>query len=173
MVDSVVIKEAMNNIVSESGTFKPKIGLKQFVEEYLPDLANPGLDDSLLLAKWLYISKGPYNEVNVINDDGSVAFTVPPLWVRIDVRKVNDARLSFNEVMSKVTQKTNVAPNLGKRYFQKCLPEMLPTSSSGNKYIKQWNAILESYGYSPIVTTESDSETKVSSNVINYEFKNI
>ena len=170
MTTEAAIEIAMNQILTTNSE-RPCIALNNFVNNYLPDLAKCELPTDTIIAKWLYISKGPYNEVDVLNPDGSVEFIVPPLWVRIDVRDVPDARYSFNEVMTKVGQKSSIFPAIGTSYFQKCLPMMLPSPVNNSDYISKWNNILESYGYESIVTQQGKAEAETKTKSISYEFK--
>jgi len=54
-----------------------------FVEYFLDYLRNPSVQpESTLMGKWIELAGGPYNEVDIINQEAAVLFTVPGVFAK-------------------------------------------------------------------------------------------
>lgn len=99
------IDEAFSELVSAPiKSILPEIVFKEYFFDYFFTLSND--TTSPLLLKWLELSGGPYNEVDILNDKGQVIYTVPGIVSRPTVSNgINNK--NFNQIAATYELKSN------------------------------------------------------------------
>ena len=171
MSNKEVVKSAMDQILEVGRSTRPTLPLNTFSTEYLPMLMDESLPREEIIGRWLAVSKHPYNEVDILNDDGTVAYVVPPIWIRLSIRDTGKHKYSVNELMARSRAKFSVSPRLGEAYLRMKLPEFSDLDSPNIKHIKMWNDIITNYGYPPIPIIEEDySESTSEEETLSYGY---
>lgn len=148
--------DALKFIIEETKRDVPEIGYDLFVRDYLPLLAAPperhesGKIKKRNLSSWMEICKHASNPVNVLNRDGTVKFTVPPLVGTIPTYYPMP-RSGLSEIVNEAQFKTSQHPVLGERFLTNALGMSLTDQAAVNKAQTQaWNNVLVEHGYDPL-----------------------
>lgn len=154
-----VDKQTMNAvkfIVEQTKVDVPQIGYDLFVRDYLPLLASPPERDPSGeviprdLTPWMDICMHPSNPVQVLNRDGSVKFTVPPLVGTIPTYYAAP-RGGIMGIAAEAINKRNQHPVYGERYLANALAVSLQDQKQLNEDLtKEWNNVLVEHGYPPL-----------------------
>ena len=135
---------------------KPQIRVEAFKTKYLPLLiSNP--DPSVFNIRWIdEVAMSPYLEVDAINNDGTVAFTIPPL--RSQVNTVVDATLQ--QVANLAKMEYQVHHLKGHAFLNTNLPRVLRFNSARDADIqKRWNELLILLGYKDLLVDPDTGTT--------------
>jgi hypothetical protein len=148
--------DAVKFIAMESRKDYPQIGYDLFVRDYLPLLAKTperGEDGKIIprdMGPWMDICMHASNPVNVLNADGTVRFTVPPMIGTIPTYMA-PPRSGISGIAITAMEKSNQHPVYGQRYLQNALKESLKDQPQFNgEQTKEWNNVLVEHGYSPL-----------------------
>lgn len=148
--------DAVKFIAVESRKDYPQIGYELFVRDYLPLLAkSPERDESGKivprdLSAWMDICMHASNPVNVLNRDGTVRFTVPPLVGTIPTYTAQP-HSGIAGIAVTAMEKSNQHPVYGERYLRNALASSLKDQPQFNgDQTKEWNNVLVEHGYSPL-----------------------
>ncbi|QXO11109.1 hypothetical protein pEaSNUABM54_00283 [Erwinia phage pEa_SNUABM_54] len=157
--DMVVDKQTMDAlkfIVEETKKDIPQIGYDLFVRDYLPLLAAPPERNSAgdivprNLSLWMEICKHASNSVQVLNRDGTVRFTVPPLVGTIPTYYPMP-RTGLAAIATEAQFKNSQHPVLGERFLNNALSTSLTDQALANKaQTLEWNNVLVEHGYEPL-----------------------
>jgi len=109
----------------------PKIPKETFELGFLKYFAeHKEVEDGNITATWLAISKGPHRPVEVVDNDGSVLYVVPPLIANnVDASVGNSSKLqetptpTLDEVSEKAAATDLNVPGKGKPMLVKALQE--------------------------------------------------
>lgn len=115
-------------------------------------------------AMWIdRVAGSPYKAVNVIDVQGQVLFTVPPLLDRSAVapQAGSDRGPSIAHVVHSAQQYALMSPRQGAGYLQselnkRALIMKVPANVLG--HIEAWNKIFERYGRPPLMALEGEAE---------------
>lgn len=148
--------DAVKFIATESRKDYPQIGYDLFVRDYLPLLAaKPERDEDGKviprdLSPWMEICMHGSNPVNVLNADGTVRFTVPPVIGTIPTYYA-PPRSGISGIAVTAVEKSNQHPVYGDRYLRTALDNSLRDQSQFNgEQTKAWNNVLVEHGYDPL-----------------------
>lgn len=173
MITQDIVKTAMDQVLTMKTNDRHTVGLRDFVNNYLPILASKELPVEEIIGRWLAISKHPYNEVDVLNEDGTIAYVVPPIWSKLSVRNRDNDKRSLSEIMIKANAKSLMSPKMGDAYLKHNLNKISSLYKCSNKHIHLWNDILINYGYEPIKLNDNESSDKrVEDELTPYGFTN-
>lgn len=133
------LKSSVKKEVLPEGVFK---------EYFLAYFMNPEQHkDSPLLSKWLELSGGPYNEVDILDDtSGKVLYTVPSIMVRPNVDFKAMAGYNFGHIASTYFMKKNITEAQATNYLNTALagiPEHIQVDA--RRHIAMWATIFERY----------------------------
>jgi len=134
-----------------------------FVEYFLDYFRDPaGQKNTTLPSKWLEISGGPYNEVDVLDNKGNVAYTVPSLFITptVDARLI--ARYDFSDIAANYNMQMKITSTSAQNYLSSALsgvPDAVMTDA--RRHIAKLAAIFARYDTSDSGVTASDNSNKV------------
>lgn len=144
---------------------RPQIRANVFIEKFLPILLNDPNPAAFNL-KWINeVSMNPYLAVDAINQDGSLAFVIPPL--RSPIKTVLDPSLQHLANLAKMEYQ--VHPIKGNLFLNANLPRMMQFENARNDDIQQqWNALLVQLGHKKLLvdTTTPEAPLKVDVGII-------
>lgn len=128
-----------------------------FINKLLPILTNTeGHQD---ITVWHDIAGTTLRAIDVYHDNTKeVLFRVPPLARQVDPKATGRGMHSAYQVISTAKQKHEVLPALGDQHIKSTLVSALKRTPVHVEDAKQWNAILERYGYSPLFDNPTDTE---------------
>ena len=126
----------------------------------------PITKDSKIMAEWISIAGTPMNEVDIIDEDDAVLFTVPSLFDTNILNVVNNAgHRTFAGIFSEYQLHNNNLPQLGDSFLGKALSgklDQIQTDSDlQDKNLTAWKTIFHRYN----ITDPSDQKTTPSTGV--------
>ena len=124
-----------------------------FRNKYLPMFTSTA--KNVDLSPWLDISGTAYESVNVVKN-GQVIFVVPPLVKRHPTLINVQSHKSSHTIMIEARQYHDRHPALGQRHIIDNLGEKIVKEGVDLDEVRQWNAILEYYGFEPIGGLKSE-----------------
>ena len=139
--------EAMLSISDMTDNIVRAVPEHTFRTKYLPLFVNT--TGKVDLSKWLDVSGTAYESVNVVKD-GRVLFVVPPLVKRHPTLINVDSRFSASTIVAESIQHHSRHPALGMSHLMNNLGGKVLKEGVNLEEVKQWNMILQYYGY-PII----------------------
>lgn len=106
-------------------------------------------DYDLLLQKWLYIAESPYKGVDIINQEGQVLYTTPPLFMNANQFKRFYKNKQNNEILSNIENVQKYMGEVGYKHIEKFLySEKIERVSPEERkaYADDWEKIFARYG---------------------------
>jgi len=169
------LMEVMSNIYTETVAAKKKSTLPEVVfVEYFLDFFKSGMstpDKDLKYAKWVELSGSPYNEVDIIDLDSNVIFTVPPLYAKpkIDPSIID---INFSNIGSTYIMKSNRLQADADNYLNdKLHPVSEKISDDSEEIVARWKEIFDRYS-KPTVSKETiTKQTPFISNILDDEIE--
>ncbi len=127
-----------------------------FKSTWLPFFA--GLTDEIsgkkaTISDWLDVAGTAYNEVDIVDQDGKVLFTVPPLLRDTPLMEKRHPNDTMREAMAEYINYASLHPKMGKAYLEKVISSKIPRKPADVRYIRRWNDIFVRYGLPPIELT--------------------
>ena len=115
------IEQFTNELYEDLVVALPVANLTEIVfKEYFLDFFKTGQhnnNDAPLTLKWLEVSGGPFNEVNIVDNFGTVIFTTPGMYVRPNV-SASLAGTDLNAIAVNYNLKSNRLRNEGLNYLE-------------------------------------------------------
>ena len=161
------LAQEIKNITSElavvADTDFARLPERHFSQIFLPFFAG---DETLMypvtLTHWLNVAGGPYRSVHVIAADGTIAFTVPPLYDRNAINPLSEGAKSIAHVIATTAQYARIHPVQGANYLSSELTKralVMKVPAAILNELEAWNAIFTRYGRAPIMAVpESTTE---------------
>ena len=150
-----------NDLSTVAATDTPNLQERIFVNVFLPFFAG---DENLMypadLNMWRNVAGSPYHAVNVIDPNGQVLFTVPPIFDRKSVNPVDGTRSSLSHVLATTSQYAAIHPNQGALYLNHELTQravIMKVPSAVLQEVETWNAIFVRYGRPPLKALEESN----------------
>lgn len=124
-----------------------------FVQYFLPYFRNPDSEEnreSVILNKWLELSGGPYNEVNIINHKGEVLYEVPPVYHNdtVDLNILRENNVDLNYVGKAYDNMTVRSPEMGDSIINEglgSLPKFVHNINNNLELKDKWKKIFKRY----------------------------
>jgi len=141
-----------------------------FLEYFLDYFMNGGANqtDQPLYYKWVELSGSVYNEVNVIDGDGTVLYTVPPLMVNPIEFIDNFENVNFEDIMANYNLRTNRTPIDGIKYLNGAIGGMgdliVPENNALELITARWINIFNRYRDNS-VNNNTDNKLSVNNNI--------
>lgn len=136
-----------------------------FVGLFLPFFAygkNPKHD--VKLEHWVMnVAKSATNSVDVVNQQGEVLFTVPPIFDASVVDPAKPDAEPFSHIVAEFRQRTEIMPQVGKAYLEQAFARRQFIKSLPEKVVANlriWDAIFARYGYPVLLKEEGSAEEK-------------
>lgn len=163
------LEDDMRQLLVDLDKEIPTIRESLFVNRYLPHMANWKIP--FPWAAWVNeISYMAANPVNVIDDDGKVVCTVPPLCDTDGLMLINYTNeTSLNYQASEAFDEAVRLQHIGQQVLYKKLDPYIPKGKTSTKWAGVWDSILKRYGYPTTVEVMEKlqkSKKTGSSNVI-------
>jgi len=169
------LQEANRNQVTESinSTYDKLVVNKQnstlpegiFKEHFLPYFAGEKAitSDVSVMAEWVGVAGSPMGEVDVIDNNNQVLFTVPSLF---DTNVINTVKRtpgkSLPEIYSQYDLRANNIPVVAEKFLSDALADKANniTKEANPKAtnVDRWSNILSRYGYKTEQSSNSTSE---------------
>lgn len=143
------IERAYNDLF-EVGKQNNQLPEQLFVNAFLPFFSGKIKDDAQLniTTKWVSVAGSTMNSVDIINNDGKVLFTVPPLMSTEFLGIHDNIRgKSFNEIFNDAKNQANRIPILGERVIAEDAGGKVSQMKVDPKDIQitQWDMIFDRY----------------------------
>jgi len=127
-----------------------------FVEYFLDFFMQPAKHvDSPLLSKWIELSGGPYREVDIINKEGVIIFTVPTIMIAPTLDSGNLGQYDFSAIAGMYQMKKSITKAQATNYLASILgtiPGNLKTNA--NIIVGNWITIFDRYSNTNNVATQ-------------------
>lgn len=155
---SSLVSNVQNNKLPES----------VFVQLFLPYFSGtPFPDNRNVIAEWIGIAGTPMSEVDIINDQGAVLYSVPSLFNTDMLQVANKkAGLAIGDIVDNYKLRDQHVRGSGERYLSHAIEEklhtMLPEQPNKNPFTARWADIHQRYG---IQTNEAASTPVTKTNV--------
>jgi len=118
-----------------------------FIEYFLDFFKYPAKHaDSPLLSKWIELSGGPYNEVDVVNAEGKIIYTVPGAYMPPVANFEILSNYNFANIASNYQMKKKITSAQATNYISTILstiPDLLRPNVE--MYINRWASIFARY----------------------------
>lgn len=124
-----------------------------FVFNFLPFFCGEKVENSnYLLNTWLDIAGSNYKPVNVVDNNGKVVITVPPIHDNNAIEPVTNRRDDLSYMFRESREKSTLSPNLGINIVNDALGSRFHKviRDTQNSPIKEkWLALFRHYGKTP------------------------
>lgn len=153
----------------------PKIREEVFINKLLPILTNTS--GNVDVSIWQDYAGSVTRPIDVYDAGGIRLFRVPPLVTRPVTMRPNDPQSSISHLLGEAKLRHEVHAVMGQTYLQEGLNAKFASLGLGVDLEKarQWSAILERYGYPPLIPTDKpqgakpDSEGQVAESIFSDE----
>lgn len=147
-------RQILDDILEDTANTMPVLPEPIFVKHFLPLFAS---EEEVDLTPWLDVAGNAQNPVRVINREGEVLFTVPPLLRDVPFRgeRGEGDGNPINEVIEDALNQGRMSPVLGNRLVRSALEERLVRIPTDLNVLEQWNEIFRRYNY-PEITVPQD-----------------
>jgi hypothetical protein len=158
------IKDISANLNRSEYTNNPKLQERVFVNVFLPLFIGEENLYNASFQTWFSFAGTPFTSVDVIDENGKVLFTVPPILDRSVINSVSNTRVSMASVLTTSRQFARIHPNQGKAYLdtelrKRATIKKVPTNML--KYLTTWNAIFKRYGKDEIMEVKETNTPEV------------
>jgi len=169
------LMDVMSNIYEETVVGKKNSTLPEVVfVEYFLDFFKSGMttpDKDLKYAKWIELSGSPYNEVDIIDLDSKIIFTVPPLYAKpaIDPSIID---INFSNIGSTYIMKSNRLQTDADNYLnEKLQPVANKINDDSAAIVARWQEIFKRYTQPEVNTTKIEENVPYMSNILDDEIE--
>jgi len=135
---------------------------KDFKEYFLKFFKSQVTDIELskvLYKSWLNIANGPYNIVNIVDTNGNVIFTTPPLFARPTTNETMGS-VNFNNIVDNYTLRSNRLAADGDNYLAANLSGVATGIEAEQAELKlKWLAVLNRYDDELKITNDKKQPT--------------
>lgn len=150
---------------------KAKMHEMVFTTNFLDFFKSGEVNDgnAVLGAKWVEFAGSPEGEVDIINNEGKVIATVPPLISGIDLRNPNIEKINFDVIQKTYRLKADYLTVQGEEYLSNTLDAVGEVVKTANmfdgKHSKEWNDLFNKFDKKETTVTEDTSKkaTKLTS----------
>lgn len=144
------ILESFKTIVDDAGRAVTKLPEATFIKVFLPVLAHRFInqhDESFDIHKWISVAGGPFRPVDVIDSNGEVLYTVPPVYESSGVHSMA-SRHSVFEIVSTLMLEIEQNPiNANRKVRDRLFNSLAVQGSNQTRFLVMWAFILKRYGY--------------------------
>lgn len=132
----------------------PELVFKHYFLPFFQDLARSkkpedSKQNKNLMSAWIELADGPFNEVDVIDDNkGETLFTVPSLFVKNAVVLENVKNVPFNDIQQDYDRKNSINPVQANNYLNTRLsgmPKFIKNPEDNIADQERWTKIFKRY----------------------------
>jgi len=147
-IKTEAVKEQINEVANELLLVENAKLLESVFVEYFLDHFKSGQNDihSALTLKWIELAGSPFNEVDIVDDNGNIIYSVPPIMARPNIDEAVE-NMDFNNIMATYQLKKNNIAALGANYINTQLNNVGKNIKADNKniYTERWLSIFNRY----------------------------
>lgn len=143
---TTTIDNVFNNLVVSKNAQLPENIFVEYFLDFFRNYNTGNLNEPLNL-KWVELSGSPYNSVDILNANGDIIYTVPPLMVHPDLEGKPIEDFNFSKMVGEYKLRSNRLQTDADNYVHKQLdgldkqitpPDMVDIQA-------HWNAIFARY----------------------------
>lgn len=158
------ISEIHESITATEKAMLPEVVFKEGFLEFFKDVGSHPNKDGLLL-KWLELSGGIYNEVDVVDVKGDVVFTVPGICTPGTINEAISNNVSFGNIVTTFNNKLNRTEAEGINYLNGELNKLVGIVGEGKDTTDRWVNVLTRYDDKTETQTNKDIATELNKNL--------
>lgn len=170
--DAIEVAEMINTVHSEviginKKNYIPEIVFKESFLGFFKTMNNTNLDDPIA-RMWVNFSGSPYSEVDVIDKQGNVIYTVPGLLSKPNVDAALGKNVNFDRIASTYELKHNRLPEVGSNYLNSELGAVQQYISADTETAAgRWAQIFKRYDnaqnetLTPFANSKAKSDDKI------------
>lgn len=147
-----------------------------FTGYFLPYFSGqqPITKESHVMAEWISVAGTPMNEVDIIDNEDTVLYTVPSLFDTNIINVVNQSgQGTFAGIFSEYNLHNNNLPQLGERFLSGALKdkfERIQTDSDlKDKNLSTWKSIFQRYNIPVDHSSDNDPTVSADDDLIEYD----
>jgi hypothetical protein len=147
-----------------------------FIQAFLPFFSGErNIDEQPeILINWIAIAGNPTKEVQVVDDSGTVLFTVPPIMDTTCIDYKNDGKgQSIANIIANYELHKGQLPVVGKNYLDGTLDNRMRTLTKNSDVLStnenRWNSIFIKYGKIKDTSVQEDKSGHLSDDEIEYD----
>lgn len=141
---AIGINEIHSIVMEQDKAMIPEIVFKESFLEFFKDVNSHPNSNGLLL-KWLELSGGVYNEVDVVNDKGDTVYTVPGICTPGSINEAIANNTAFDRIVTTFNNKLNRTEAEGVNYLNAELSKITNIVEEGRDNTQKWVNILTRY----------------------------
>lgn len=138
------INEIHSVVMEQDKTIIPEVVFKELFLDFFKDVNNHPNNDGLLL-KWLELSGGVYNEVDVINEKGDTLYAVPGICSPGTINESIANNVAFDRIVTTYNNKLNRTQAEGVNYLNGELSKLTNIVEEKNDNTTRWVNIFTRY----------------------------
>jgi len=154
-------------VVNRRNSMIPEIIFKQYFLDFFFNM-NEHPDSSTLYLKWIELAGGVYNEVDVIDMNGNILFTVPTLYSRPSANESVLKNISFGNIVGTFESKANRLYVDGINYLNRELSSIggLLSNTDTDSNTNKWINVFRRYAVNttPVVATVAKQDLELDYN---------
>ncbi len=166
------IQNCLNSKINKE--HNARISEDNFVNVFLPFFAGEENIYDVSLGNWVsvasmsgHLSAGQFREVDVVDNEGNILFTVPPILDRDAIKPAKlDDRATLPILMEQANLLGAIKPSLKINMQNKIFNSLLDKMDNGNErarsYLVRWNDIFTRYGRESIFKVEKNINSQSS-----------
>lgn len=166
------IDELDNALKNDEFMQRAKMSESIFKTSFLPTIAGKEKDNGVTIMKYIEYAGGPYREVDIIDRDGNVLYTCPPVYNRSN--NENNKRLPYSQIAATYELKKARMANEADVYMHNVASGINSTvviEETSSEFI--WNKIVDKYYKDDVKTDNIEIKTNntntIDDTLINYD----
>ena len=162
------LMECMKFLMDSSKTHS-RLDKLTFVNKYLPMFL--GHQKDVDLTEWVAVARTPNHYVDIVDTNGQVIWTVPPLIVQGKTMVGSGGRFSLTEHIAIASRKMEVSKNSGTEHLAAALQPIIDANKVDVEHIKMWNKIFVDNGHPPLLELKPEevNESGINDDDLEYE----
>lgn len=152
-----------------------KLPEKHFKEVFVPFLVGQvdSTPENNLVNCWIAVAGSPASEMDVIDDEGNVLFTAPPLYDTSLINAGAPAERTLGSIMQEYSQIKQDIPQAAESFLNQHMANkfnnMMHKPSDVPLKSERWENILSRYGHAPAKTGADGSSQTSGQDELNYD----
>ena len=152
-----------------------KLPETHFKTVFVPFLAGEiqSTPENNLVNSWVAIAGSPASEIDIIDEEGKVLFTAPPLYDTSLINSSAPSDRTLGSIMQEYSNLKQDIPDAAESFLQQHLEKkfntMMVKPDQTNKNSERWSEILKRYGYGPGQNEGKNTDQDSSKEELNYD----
>ena len=150
------IERAPQAIVEMSESSRATIKEREFVTKWLLSLRDYIAGDEVAIALWLQENDiTAFSEVDVVDNDGEVLFSVPSILMRQDKLLPDGVASDIGDIMHRADNMNRVMPGRGNDFIRNEITNKIKGPQTLSLYQSRWDSIFTRYDLEPVFSNTS------------------